>query len=177
MVRFFKTGPKETSSKTCVIRNPSDNVFIMKNFFGIILVGFAVLLSSSGSFGSISAEEAIKKRIEMFKLSKENIKKLRTLIRSGEVGDLNHLVEFHVRWSEEMHLLFPPESQASISNGSDASSDIWKHNVRFENSIGQYKLNSIKLKKAAQSGNVESINKSFEGLVGACKGCHKQFRN
>ena len=149
----------------------------MNKRFLISLFSFAILLFSSNSIGSISVEETIKKRIEMFKLSKESIKKLSKLIRSGDTSGSIQLVEFHVKWSEEMHLMFPPESQASISNGSDASSDIWKNTVGFKNSIRQYKLNSKELKKSLQSGNFETVDKNFERLVGACKGCHEQFRN
>jgi len=57
----------------------------------------------------------------MFKESKANIKKLRKLIRVDDAAEAVQLVGFHVKWSEEMPVLFPPGSEASTSNGSDAS--------------------------------------------------------
>jgi len=57
----------------------------------------------------------------MFKESKANIKKLRKLIRVDDAAEAVQLVDFHVKWSEEMPVLFPPGSEASTSNGSDAS--------------------------------------------------------
>ena len=59
----------------------------------------------------------------MFKSSGANIKKLSKFIRSGDINASIKLVDFHVKWSKDMHLLFPVGSEASISN-EDASSDI-----------------------------------------------------
>ena len=53
-----------------------------------------------------------------------NIKKLSGLVRSGDIGASINLEDFHVNGSREMPLLFPAGSEASTSNGSDASSDI-----------------------------------------------------
>ena len=54
----------------------------------------------------------------MFKSSKANIKKLRKLIRSGDVSTAVPLMDFHVKWSQDMLLLFLLGSEASTSNGS-----------------------------------------------------------
>ena len=113
----------------------------------------------------------------MFKLSKANIKKLRKLIRSGDASKAVPLVDFHVRWSEDMPLLFPLGSEASTSNGSDASSDIWDDPIGFKNAIKQYNLKSKELQKSLRSADSVSINETFKSFAGTCKGCHKQFRN
>ena len=113
----------------------------------------------------------------MFKASKANIKKLRKLIRAGDATEAVQLVDFHVKWSEEMPLLFPPGSEASTSNGSDASSDIWDNPIGFENAIKQYNLKSIDLRKSLKSADSASINETFKSFAATCKGCHKQFRN
>ena len=113
----------------------------------------------------------------MFKFSKENIKKLRKLIRSGDASKAVPLVDFHVRWSEDMPLLFPLGSEASTSNGSDASSDIWNNPVGFKNAIKQYNLKSRELQKSLRSADSASINETFMSFAGTCKSCHKQFRN
>ena len=149
----------------------------MSKVFGILLVGLTTVLLNSNSIGSVSVEEVIQKRIEKFKLSKANIKKLRKLIRSGDASKAVPLVDFHVRWSEDMPLLFPLGSEASTSNGSDASSDIWDNPVGFKNAIKQYNLKSKELRKSLRSGDSASINETFKSFAGTCKGCHKQFRN
>ena len=135
------------------------------------------MLFNSNSIASVSVEEAIQKRIEMFKASKVNIKKLRQLIRADDAAEAVRLVDFHVAWSKEMPMLFPLGSEASTSNGSDASSDIWDNPIGFKNAIKQYNLNSKELQKSLTSEDSLSINETFESFAGACKGCHKQFRN
>ena len=92
---------------------------------GTLMVVSTTLFFSSVSIGSSSIEETVKKRIEMFKSSATNLKKLNKLIRLGNIKETDELVDFHINWSEEMFLLFPVGSEASTSNGSDASADIW----------------------------------------------------
>ena len=43
----------------------------------------------------------------------------------------SQLADFHVARSKEMPMLFPLGSEASTSNGSDASSDIWDNPIGF----------------------------------------------
>ena len=149
----------------------------MNKVCGILLVGFTTVLLASTSIGSVSVEEAIQKRIAMFKSSGENIKKLHKLIRAGDASNAIQLVDFHVGWSEDMSSLFPLDSEASTSNGSDASSDIWDNPIGFKNVIKQYNLKSKELRKSLLSADSESINEAFKSFVGTCKSCHKQFRN
>ena len=149
----------------------------MNRFFGILMVGLTTVLLASTSIGSVSVEEAIQKRVAMFKSSGENIKKLSKLIRTGDVSRAIQLVNFHITWSEDMPLLFPLGSEASTSNGSDASSDIWGNPTGFKNAIKQYNLTSTNLRKSLRNANAESINETFKSFVGTCKSCHKQFRN
>ena len=113
----------------------------------------------------------------MFKSSGANIKKLSKLIRTGDISASVELVDFHVKWSEDMHLLFPAGSEASISNGSDASSDIWSDSTGFKKSVDQYNRSAKELRETLESKNVILINENFDNLVKSCKSCHKQFRN
>ena len=149
----------------------------MIKVFGIFLIGSTALLVNGHSIASVSVEEAIQKRIEMFKSSKINIKKLRKLIRYGDINKAIPLADFHLAWSREMQILFPIGSEASTSNGSDASSDIWDNPIGFRNAIKQYNLESEELRKSLASADLVSINETFERFAGTCKGCHKQFRN
>ena len=145
--------------------------------FGLLLVGLTTVFFASNSDGSVSVNEAVQKRIEMFRASKANIKILKKLIRSGNASKAVPLVDFHVTWSEDMPLLFPPGSEASTSNGSDASSDIWDNPIGFKNAIKQYNSKSKDLQKSLRNADPVSINETFKSFAGTCKGCHKQFRN
>ena len=149
----------------------------MNRSVGLFLVGLSIVFINSQSNGSVSVDGVVQKRIEMFKASKTNIKKLSKLIRSGDASKAVPLLDFHVTWSEDMPLFFPPGSEASTSNGSDASSDIWDNPIGFENAIKQYNLKSIDLRKSLKSADSASINETFKSFAATCKGCHKQFRN
>ena len=149
----------------------------MLNRFSYLLIWSVTLFLASNSMGSLSVEEAVQKRIKMFKSSQANIKELSKFILSGDISESSYLVDFHVKWSGEMLLLFPAGSEASTSNGSDASSDIWRDTTGFKKQVAQYNLSSTALREALKSLNILEINETFEGLVGSCKSCHKQFRN
>ena len=149
----------------------------MRKRFGLLLVALTAVFITSKSMGAVSVEDAVQKRIEMFKSSKENLKKLRKIIRSGDASKAVHLLDFHVAWSEDMRLLFPLGSEASTSNGSDASSDIWNNPTGFKNAIKQYNLTAKNLRASLRSADPVSINETFKSFVGTCKSCHKQFRN
>jgi cytochrome c556 len=149
----------------------------MNRLSGILIFALTTLLLAGTSNGSVSVEEAIQKRIATFKSSGENIKKLNKLIRAGDASYAIQLVDFHVGWSEDMSSLFPLGSEASTSNGSDASSDIWDNQTGFKNAIKQYNLASKDLRESLKSADSDSINETFKNFVGTCKSCHKQFRN
>ena len=149
----------------------------MNRLSGILIFALTTLLLAGTSNGSVSVEDAIQKRIATFKSSGENIKKLNKLIRAGDASNAIQLVDFHVGWSEDMSSLFPLGSEASTSNGSDASSDIWDNQTGFKNAIKQYNLASKNLRESLQSADSDSINETFKNFVGTCKSCHKQFRN
>ena len=150
---------------------------LLFRLFGTFLVCAVTLFLTGKSIGYSTVEDAVQKRIGMFKSSGTNIKKLRKLVRSGDISASIELVDFHVKWSEEMPLLFPAGSEASTSNGSDASSDIWRDSTGFKKRVDQYNLSAKELREALKSNNIFSINENFEGLVESCKSCHKQFRN
>jgi cytochrome c556 len=149
----------------------------MCRLFLVLLVGSTTLFFAVNSIGSSFVEEAVQTRIEMFKSSGANIKKLSKLIRSGDISASVELVEFHVKWSEDMSRLFPVGSEASTSNGSDASSDIWRDSKGFRKRVDQYNFSATELNEALKSKNISSINENFKNLVESCKNCHKQFRN
>ena len=155
----------------------SDKVNSMDKSVGILLLGLITVFSADNSIASVSVDEAIQKRIEMFKSSGKNIKKLNKLIRSGDTNKAIQLLDFHVTWSENMPLLFPLDSEASTSNGSDASSDIWSNPIGFKNAIKRYNLASKDLQKSLRNADSALITEAFRIFVGTCKGCHKKFRN
>ena len=119
----------------------------------------------------------MQKRIGMFKSSGANIKKISKFIRSCDISSSIELLDFHVKRSADLHLLFPVGSEASIANSSGASSDIWSDSTGFKKRVDQYRLSANGLREALKSKNVSLINENFDSLLGFCKSCHQQFRN
>ena len=154
-----------------------DKIKPMKKSCTILLLGLITVFSTDNSIASVSVDEAIKKRIEMFKSSGKNIKKLNKLIRSNDNSKAVQLLDFHVTWSEKMSRLFPLGSEESTSNGSEASSDIWRNSIGFKHAIKQYNLASNELQKSLRNADSASINDAIKSFVATCKGCHKQYRN
>ena len=74
----------------------------MNKVFGILLIGLTAVVFNGHSIAFVPVEEATQKRVEMFKTSKSNIKKLRQLIRFGDVSKAVPPVDFHIKWSKEM---------------------------------------------------------------------------
>ena len=74
----------------------------------------------------------VEERQAKFKESKKGMRVLRDSIKSQDKNEALHAVDFHIAWSRKLPAMFPQGSEASISNGSDASGDIWENFERFE---------------------------------------------
>jgi cytochrome c556 len=119
----------------------------------------------------------LRKEFTCFKSSSTNLKKLRKSIRESDVSTSVELVDFHIKWLEEIPLLFPSGSEDSTSNGSDASADIWHDTKGFKKQAGQYNLSSKRLTEALRINDFSQINNNFESLVKSCKTCQRHFQN
>ena len=80
-------------------------------------------------------------------------------------------------WSNEMHKYFPKGSEASASNKSEASNDIWSDNEGFKIAINNFKQKSAELIQISSSKNLDETFSAFRDLAGTCKGCHQKYRN
>jgi len=81
------------------------------------------------------------------------------------------------KWASEMHKYFPKGSEASTSNKSEASDNIWTDSEGFKKAIKKFEISSAKLIKISQNKNIDDTVSSFREVAASCKGCHKQFRN
>ena len=89
-------------------------------------------VNSLSDLQTLSGSGSSTKNAESLSVCWTNIKKLSKFIRSGYISSSIELVDFHVKWSEDMPPLFPAVSEAPIANGSDASSDIWNNSGGFK---------------------------------------------
>ena len=62
------------------------------------------------------------------------------------------------------------------TEGGKAKPEVWSDNAKFKAAAEKMQLAVIDLNKAAQSGDLEGIKKSFGAAGSTCKGCHDDFK-
>ena len=62
------------------------------------------------------------------------------------------------------------------TEGGKAQADVWSDNAKFKAASEKMQLAVADLNKAAQSGDLDSIKKSFGAAGATCKNCHDDFK-
>ena len=102
---------------------------------------------------------------------------LRHSIKNQDKNEALHAVDFHVAWSQKLPTMFPRGSEASVSNGSDASSDIWEDFERFERLNLDYQKAALMIRSELDQGDYDAAMRTFFKMARSCKVCHENFRN
>ena len=141
------------------------------------LIVAAILILTSLTFGNAIAHSGaigiVKERMDYFKASRGNLKKIRAHIRNGNYASIIPLANSIASWSAKMSDYFPVGSDIKPS---EASPEIW---LDFEGFTAAAQLNwkaTISLAKAAKIGDRDSVTTAFKKTVETCKSCHKIYR-
>ena len=129
------------------------------------------------SYSNESATSIIKERMEKFQESKNLMRTINKSLSDNNFDVITQSAEKLNQWANEMHEFFPKGSEASSSNKSQASDDIWSDPEGFKEAIKKFEFSSAKLIKISQNKNIDNTVSSFREVAASCKGCHKQFRN
>ena len=105
------------------------------------------------------------------------MKTLRESIKTENLSESVKALDFHIVWSAKLLSYFPPESEASMTNDSDASADIWEDFERFQQMNLVYVNTTSAVNSALLTGDFALASKNFSRMAKACKGCHENFRN
>ena len=62
------------------------------------------------------------------------------------------------------------------TEGGKAQPEVWSDSAKFKTASEKMQLAVADLNKAAQSGDIESIKKTFGAASQTCKGCHDDFK-
>ena len=143
----------------------------------ILVLGFS--LGQPFLSQSLMAEDlgVIESRQDEFKTAKSEMRVLRDSIKNQDKGEAMRAVAFHIDWSQKLPTMFPLGTEASISNDSDASGDIWENFERFERFNLDYQSASLKVNKDLEQGDYKAAMSNFLKVARTCKGCHENFRN
>ena len=135
----------------------------------LILTG----LTYDHTFAHSGATGIVKERMDYFKASQSNLKKIKTHIRNENYASIIPLANSIASWSAKMPNYFPAGSNLKPS---EASPKIWSD---FEGFRAAAKLNwkaTISLAKVAKIGDRNSVVTAFKETVESCKSCHKTYR-
>ena len=141
------------------------------------LIIVAILILTSATFGNAIAHSGatgiVKKRMDYFKASQINLKKIRVHISNENYEPIITLANSIASWSAKMPDYFP---KGSNINPSEASPKIWSD---FEGFTVAAQLNweaTISLAKVAEMGDRDAVINAFKDTVASCKSCHKTYR-
>ena len=140
-----------------------------------IIVVLMILASVTyrDSIAHSGATGIVKERMDYFKASQSNLKKIRMHIGNENYESIIPLADSITSWSAKMLEYFPLGSDIKPS---EASPRIWSD---FEGFTAAAQLSwkaTISLAKAAEIGDRDAVIKAFKETVGSCKSCHKSYR-
>ena len=139
-----------------------------------------ILFLISFPFFSYSQERStgiIKERMNKFQESKNLMRTINKSLSDDNFDVITQSAEKLNQWANEMHEFFPKGSEASSSNKSQASDDIWSDPEGFKKAIKTFEKASAKLIKISKNKNIDDTASSFREVAASCKGCHQKFRN
>ena len=129
------------------------------------------------SYSNEGATAIIKERMKKFQESKNLMRTINKSLSDNNFDIISQSAEKLNQWASEMHKYFPKGSEASASNKSQASGDIWSDPEGFKKAVKKFEIASAKLIKISQNKNIDDTVSSFREVAGSCKGCHQKFRN
>ena len=129
------------------------------------------------SYSNEGATGIVKERMDKFQESKNLMRTINKSLSEDNFNVITQSAKKLNKWANEMHKYFPKGSEASTSNKSQASDNIWSDPEGFKKAVKKFEITSAKLIKISQNKNIDDTVSSFREVAASCKGCHKQFRN
>ena len=122
-------------------------------------------------------DNIIKERIKNFKYSKKAMREINQSLINENYLNINDNILFLYNWFKVLPSYFPQGSEASISNNSDASAEIWENLDLFHKYSNNSKNISLGILKSLDKNDKKNIKVKFDDLARSCSTCHKKFRN
>ena len=129
------------------------------------------------SYSNEGATGIVKERMDKFQESKNLMRTINKSLSENNFDVITQSAKKLNKWANEMHEYFPKGSEASSSNKSEASDNIWSDPEGFKKAVKKFEITSAKLIKISLNKNIDDTVSSFREVAASCKGCHQQFRN
>ena len=139
----------------------------------IILVIFLIFFNIS----CFSKESLIQERITFFKKSEKSLTKISKLLITKNYEEIINEARIINDWSKLIPSFFPEGTQATITNDSDASSDIWMNFDDFTKKAKKTEYYSLQIINSALKNNFDGIKIALNKTSASCTSCHRSFRN
>jgi len=145
------------------------NFFILATSVLIVFMGDVLSADSSASI--------INDRKKFMKVSEQKMSIIKKNIELSNYQQAQENALYIKDWADKMKTFFPIGSEASISNLSAASSDIWDNYNVFKELIKSYQASANKILNAAKNRDKERLLVAFEATLKSCNSCHDLFRD
>ena len=139
--------------------------------FLIIIISFLFVNYASAN------DNIINERIKNFKYAKKAMREINQSLINENYLNINDNILFLYNWFKVLPSYFPQGSEASISNNSDASAEIWENLDLFHKYSNNSKDISLGILKSLDKNDKKNIKVKFDELTRSCSTCHKKFRN
>jgi len=124
-----------------------------------------------------SEESLIQERITFFKKSEKSLIKINKLLITRNYQKIINEAKFINDWSKLIPSFFPEGTQATMTNNSDASSDIWINFDDFVMKAQETEQHSMQIINAALNNSFDGIKIAIKKTSNSCTSCHRSFRN
>ncbi len=124
-----------------------------------------------------SEESLIQERITFFKKSEKSLIKINKLLITRNYQKIINETKFINDWSKLIPSFFPEGTQATMTNNSDASSDIWINFDGFVTKAQETEQHSMQIINAALNNSFDGIKIAIKKTSNSCTSCHRSFRN
>lgn len=143
--------------------------------FILLISASALTMTAGAAFAQFQKpEDAIKYRQSVFTVLANSFGKIGAVVK-GEAPYNKDDVAKNAAVVATLSTL-PWQAFGPGTEGGKAQSDIWSDNAKFKSASEKMQLAVADLNKAAQSGDLETIKKSFGAAGATCKGCHDDFK-
>ena len=122
-------------------------------------------------------DNIINERIKNFKYAKKAMREINQSLTNENYLNINDNILFLYNWFKVLPSYFPQGSEASMSNNSDASAEIWENLDLFHRYSNNSKDISLGILKSLDKNDKKNIKVKFDELTRSCSTCHKKFRN
>ncbi|MBU3578335.1 cytochrome c [Polynucleobacter sp. UK-Kesae-W10] len=141
----------------------------------VVLSAAALLMVSGSAFAQFqNAEKAVDYRESVFTVMGTHFARIGAVVK-GDVPYNKDEVAKNAAIVSMMSTL-PWQAFGPGTEGGKAKPEIWSDNAKFKAAADKMQLAVADLNKAAQSGDLENIKKTFGAAGQSCKGCHDDFR-